>query len=439
MTELPSGWIEAQVADVADVISGQAPPGKSYNESAIGLPLFQGKTDFTDLYIGEPRLWTTEATKLAEHNDVLLSVRAPVGPTNLARERCAIGRGLAAVRGRPGVIQRYLLYALRVTASRLESQATGTTFAAITSGVIRSHSIRLAPTAEQKRIVAAIEEQFSRLDAAVAALARVRQNVKHMKSALLRDSWDAAMAAAGGVSRVVDLLESPLANGRSVPDGPSDGFPVLRLTCVRDGMIDDTETKAGAWTAQQAKQYLVREGDFLVVRGNGSRHLVGRGGIVTRDAAVAYPDTLIRIRPHPNRITARFLGLLWNSSSVRVQLENSARTTAGIYKINQQSLGRIELPVPARDIQAKIVSDADRDLSRSHLLEAEIANAIGRTSRLRSAILVAAFAGKLVPRNPSDEPASALLERIRAERARSNGHTAAVDRKPQTRRRKVPA
>lgn len=299
--------------------------------------------------------------------------------------------------------------------------------------------LAIPPRAEQERIVAAVEEQFSRLDAAVAALARGRENVMHMKSALLRDSWDAAMAAAGGLSRVVDLLESPLANGRSVPDGPPDGFPVLRLTCVRDGMIDDTETKAGAWTAPQAKQYLVREGDFLVVRGNGSRHLVGRGGIVMRDAAVAYPDTLIRIRPHPNRITARFLGLLWNSSSVRVQLENSARTTAGIYKINQQSLGRIELPVPARDIQAKIVSDADRDLSRSHLLEAEIADAIGRTSRLRSAILLAAFSGKLVPHDPSDEPASVLLERIRAERARSDGHKAAVDRKPQTPRRMVPA
>jgi type I restriction enzyme, S subunit len=299
--------------------------------------------------------------------------------------------------------------------------------------------VPLAPRHEQERIVAAIEEHLSRLDAGVAALERAREKVEQMKSAALRDSWDTAMAVAGGLSRVDDLLESPLANGRSVPDGPHDGFPVLRLTCVRDGIIDHTETKAGAWTAEQAAQYLVREGDFLVVRGNGSRHLVGRGGIVMRDAPVAFPDTLIRIRPHPARITARFLGLLWNSSSVREQLENSARTTAGIYKINQQSLGRIELPVPACDVQAKILRDADRELSRSHVLEAEIAKALARTSRLRSAILSTAFSGKLVPHDPSEEPASVLLGRIRAERSRSNGHKAAADRKPQSPRRKVHA
>lgn len=382
---------------------------------------------------------THSAASRVPADSVIVVTRVGLGKVARASEPIAFSQDCQALLPISGMNPDFLRLQLSSTAQAFKYQSRGTTISGVTKRQLLDLPLFVPPTAEQVRIVAAIEQQFTRLDAAVAALERARQNINHMKSALLRDSWDAAMEAAGGLSQVVDLLESPLANGRSVPDGPPDGFPVLRLTCVRDGIIDDTETKAGAWTAQQAEQYLVREGDFLVVRGNGSRHLVGRGGIVIRDAAVAYPDTLIRIRPHSNRLTTRFLGLLWNSASVRVQLENSARTTAGIYKINQQSLGRIELPVPAPEIQANILRDADRDLSRSHLLDAEIANALGRTSRLRSAILLAAFSGKLVPHDPSDERASVLLERIHAERGRSNGHEAAVDRKPRTRRRRVPA
>lgn len=106
MSELPSSWAMATVADVAEMVSGQAPPGSSYNRDELGLPLYQGKTAFTDLYVGPARLWTVSPSKLAEPGDILLSVRAPVGPTNLATSTCAIGRGLCAIRGAPGVKQR---------------------------------------------------------------------------------------------------------------------------------------------------------------------------------------------------------------------------------------------------------------------------------------------------------------------------------------------
>ena len=89
------------------------------------------------------------------------------------------------------------------------------------------------------------------------------------------------------VTPLADVLIA-LANGRSVRDGPDSGFPVLRLTAVRDGWIDPTCSKNGAWTAVEAKQYMIRRGDYLVVRGNGSKHLVGRGAMVAVDAEVAY-------------------------------------------------------------------------------------------------------------------------------------------------------
>lgn len=225
MTELPASWATVSVAEVAEVISGQAPPGTSYNKNGDGLPLYQGKTDFGDVHLGPPRLWTAKPTKRARADDVLLSVRAPVGPTNLAREECAIGRGLAAIRGYGGISQSYLLYAIRATVKQLEEQATGTTFSAIGSSVVRDHILPIAPAAEQERIVAVIEEQFSRLDAGVTALERIRQNLKRMRDAVLRAAitgalvnddasrWDMRQLAALGVS----IAGSPVTGRATIP------------------------------------------------------------------------------------------------------------------------------------------------------------------------------------------------------------------------------
>ncbi|CAI3269785.1 hypothetical protein CIRMBP1204_00229 [Enterococcus cecorum] len=73
---------------------GQSPAGKTYNDFCEGMPFYQGKTEFGDLYIGEPTTWTTAPSRIAVANDVLMSVRATVGSTNIAKDECCIGRGL---------------------------------------------------------------------------------------------------------------------------------------------------------------------------------------------------------------------------------------------------------------------------------------------------------------------------------------------------------
>jgi len=450
MSDLPRGWVEARLDAVAAV---NPPPVRDLGDDDVVsfVPMASVEAETGRLDPSERRPVSEVRRKsyrsFAE-GDVLFAKVTPCMENGKIALAAGLANGLGfgssefhVVRPFNGISAKFIMHFLlqkrfRDDARRDMSGTAG--LLRVSSRFLESSTIPIPPSAEQERIVAAIEEQFSRLDAGVAALERVRQNLKRMRAAVLRDSWDMAAAVAGGLSRVADLLDCPLANGRSVPDGAADGFPVLRLTCVRDGVIDDTQSKVGAWTAEQANHYLVRAGDFLVIRGNGSKHLVGRGGLVKRDAAVAYPDTLIRIRPDPNRITARFLGLLWDSSSVRRQLEDAARTTAGIYKINQVSLGLVELPAPALETQENILDLAASQLSQTDLLNAEIANALGRNSHLRSAILMAAFSGKLIPQDPTDEPASVLLERIAAERASSNGHKTTHVRKSRTTRPKVP-
>ena len=101
-------WKEKTLGEVCIVIAGQSPEGKYYNNSQNGLPFYQGKKEFKDKYIGKPTTWTTKITKVAEQGDILMSVRAPVGPVNFSTQKICIGRGLAAIRGNNQINKEFL-------------------------------------------------------------------------------------------------------------------------------------------------------------------------------------------------------------------------------------------------------------------------------------------------------------------------------------------
>lgn len=219
---------------------------------------------------------------------------------------------------------------------------------------------------------------------------------------------------------VDQLLGQGLSNGRSVPTA-SEGFPVLRLTAIRGGEIDDTQAKTGAWSREQAEPHLISAGDFLIARGNGSLHLVGRGGVVKPESKeVAFPDTMIRAR-FGLALVPSFIRWLWDSRHVRNQIEAVARTSAGIYKVSQSDLEQISIPLPPTAEQVEIVAGLDHALALATRADADIDASLRGASTLRNAILKRAFSGSLVPQDPLDEPASALLERILASRARGSG------------------
>jgi len=212
------------------------------------------------------------------------------------------------------------------------------------------------------------------------------------------------------------LLGEPLANGKSVPDGS--GVPVLRLTCIKSGLVDLTERKSGDWADIDPQRFLVKADDFLIIRGNGSIDLVGRGGRVS-DApdGIAYPDTLIRARVDPVVLYPPLLARWWDSPPVRQHIERRAKTTAGIYKVNQADLGQTPVPLAPMLEQARIYDSLERVGTIAIVAMATIEAGVRRCSRLRQAVLKWALEGKLVDQDPTDESAESLLARIRAERA----------------------
>lgn len=117
-------WERVKLESVAEIVAGQSPPSSTYNTDGKGLPFYQGKADF-GMRFPKTRQWCSEPVKVAEAGDVLISVRAPVGPTNLAEEKCCIGRGLSAIRPSRQLDTSYLLHCLEFISPDLIKIARG--------------------------------------------------------------------------------------------------------------------------------------------------------------------------------------------------------------------------------------------------------------------------------------------------------------------------
>ncbi|MGG4609670.1 restriction endonuclease subunit S [Providencia sp. Me31A] len=127
---IPTSWTLSNVGAEFDVTMGQSPPSSTYNEIGIGLPFFQGKTDF-GFRFPTNRVYCTAPKRMANKNDTLISVRAPVGDINLAAEDCAIGRGIAAARHKSGCIS-FTYYSMNSLSKYFEVfEGEGTVFGSI--------------------------------------------------------------------------------------------------------------------------------------------------------------------------------------------------------------------------------------------------------------------------------------------------------------------
>ena len=143
--------VEKQLDEVADIIMGQSPLSQSYNIDKKGLPFYQGKTEFGDMYIKESNIYCNSPIKIAEKNDILMSVRAPVGDVNIAIHKSCIGRGLASIRAKK-IDYLYLFYLLKEQKTRIEKMGVGSTFKAINKNNISSLKMSIVEMNKQNKI-----------------------------------------------------------------------------------------------------------------------------------------------------------------------------------------------------------------------------------------------------------------------------------------------
>jgi len=180
---------------VAEVIAGQSPEGIYYNSIGNGAPFYQGKKEFGDKFLGAPTTWTTKVTKLAQPGDILMSVRAPVGPINFTTQEICIGRGLASIRASKLLNKDFLYYFLLHKQPEISGN-TGAVFDSINKEQIASIVIPFLSLEKQKIIVEKLNSVFAAIDSLKMQIRKEKEYAVALRQSLLRNVFTQEEAVA---------------------------------------------------------------------------------------------------------------------------------------------------------------------------------------------------------------------------------------------------
>lgn len=439
--KLPSGWMNTKLPNAMELILGQSPASEDCNSDGIGLPFYQGKTEFGKLY-PTARKYCTKPKKIALNNDVLLSVRAPVGPTNLASEKCVIGRGLAALRGNKDINFKYLLSYFRHIEPWLSEQGTGTTFKAVSGVFLKELEFHIAPIAEQKRIV-------DKLDSLLAQVDTIQQRLNNLPDIIKRFRQSVLAAAVSGklteqwrgetdyqttnigfeipVSWKLHQIQNigEVKGGKRLPIGEElvtedTSYRYVRAGQLKNGTIINGDTSRNrqmylkAHVQKQIKRYIVNQGDAYITIVGAS---IGDAGVVPANYDGAnLTENAAKICEFSRPMNSDFIGY-WLRSQLIQQLIMLEIKSGAQGKLALKRIKTLPIPNITIEEQTEIVRLVEQHFALADTLEKNLKNAKQRVDNLTQSILAKAFRGELVPQDPNDEPAEHLLARIKAARA----------------------
>lgn len=340
-----------ELKEVARIISGQSPKGEYYNDEGIGLAFYQGKTEFGERFIGPPSKWTTEITREAFKDDILMSVRAPVGPVNYATEHCCIGRGLAAIKVQEKIKKDFLFYLLKSLENSIKGNG-GAVFDSISRNQIEEIKIPLPPLSIQEEIVAEIEGYQKILEGAKAVVENYKPKID------IDPAWE--MVELGEVATFKNGInytkesEGAFVKILGVSDfknnlyAPSESFNTVQI----DTALNDN--------------YKLKKGDIVFVRSNGNQDLIGRCVLIPDlDFAATFSGFTIRLRFNSNEFDSKFYTYLFKSDHLRKKLIDFG-TGANIKSLNQTALSKLEIPFPPFSIQKQIVGRIEQEQQLVH-------------------------------------------------------------------------
>ena len=374
-----------KLQDCAAIIAGQSPESKYYNTVGDGIPFFQGKADFGELY-PNARVYCTNPTKIAQHNDILLSVRAPVGPTNLSPGKVCIGRGLAAIRPDSSLNLKYLLYYFRYFESQLSSKGTGTTFKAITQKTIKNLDVPAPPMEEQVKIVSRIDELFSELDKAVGTLKTTKEQLAVYRQVILVDAFKEALGSP--YFEIEQMCDKIVDCPHSTPKWTEYGELCLRTTNFKRGYLD---LQVPNYVSKEAfdernRRITPSPGDVLYSR-EGS--ILGIACIIPEGINPCLGQRMMLLRTK-DTLNNRYLMHYLNSPTVTNHVIATKGGT-GSPHINVGDIKAFPIPVPEIDIQEKIVNDLEEKLSVCDDVEKTVDAALAQADAMRQSILKQAF------------------------------------------------
>ena len=383
---MKKGWQIKTIGDVCEVIAGQSPEGKFYNAEGKGMPFYQGKKDFGDKFIEAPTTWTTQTTKIAKEGDILMSVRAPVGPVNFATDEVCIGRGLAAIRSSDELNRDFLFYQLWHLQPEIAGRE-GAVFASINKAEIEALPLAYAPLAEQQRIVGLLDEAFEGLATAKANTEKNLQNARALFESHLQSVF--TQRGPGWVEKRFDevcAITSTLVDPRKKE--------FLDLTHVGAGNI---ESKTGVFVdLKTAREEGLISGKFLF-----DDSMVLYSKIRPYLMKVARPDfeglcsaDMYPLSPIQNVITRDYLfHLLLSKHFTDYAIQGSAR--AGMPKVNRDHVFEFRVFLPDVKKQKQLAANLDDLHEETQRLARLYEQKHAALEALKKSLLHQAFTGAL--------------------------------------------
>jgi len=346
------------LADVAQVIMGQSPPSSTYNTVGKGLPFYQGKTDFGDMY-PTPRVYCTEPSRIAEAGDILISVRAPVGPANVSQERSCIGRGISAIRVGKKLDRDFLLYFLRFYEPELAKAGTGSTFTAIAREDLETIKLPLPPLTEQKRIASLL----ARAD----RLRQLRRTAHDLSDALLQSvflemfgepsvndkGWDVVKLSEAFAIKPQIGTPNPAHNGGK--------YLVVRVGEIGSKKVDLESSQRITLDGKELERFRLKTGDFLLARAIGSEDHLGKASILQDvNEVVVFDSHVMRLRFNPKIMSPVFFWHWLKSDGGRARFMQRAGRTAVQFNVNTEQIADINIPLPPLSLQEEFAGMVTR-------------------------------------------------------------------------------
>jgi len=357
-------WPTVNLREVAEIISGQSPKSEFYNDIGEGTPFYQGKTLFGAVYLNEPTKWTTNVTRIAKTGDILMSVRAPVGPVNICPQEICIGRGLAAIRP-TGIKQKYLFYILRAMKGKIKGSG-GAVFDSINKTQISQIQLPLPPLEVQQEIVAQIEVKQAVIDGAKTVIENLEKERRYFGHELRKMEGVESVE----LGEVCEFKRGPFGGSLKKEIFVPSGYKVYeQKNAIKDNFeIGTYYVTPGKF--EEMQKFELKPGDMII----SCSGTMGRIAIAPENIEPGIINqALLRLTPNKELTSAKYLRLILESEPIQ---KRYFRDTSGAAIQNVASvkvLKKIQIPFPGIEVQSQLVAEAEEEekifADNQHLIE----------------------------------------------------------------------
>ncbi len=321
------------------------------------------------------------------------------------------------------ISKKFIFYFLKSLFKFLNTNTKGVGIPHVEPNNLWKKEFQLPPTPEQRAIVKKMEQLFSALDASIADLKKAQGQLKIYRQAVLKKAFEGTFSWIELDNLIIKIEAGKSFRCKEVPPN-IDEIGVLKVSSVTWGEFNETESKTVVDSSKINENYFVRKGDFLLSRAN-TIDLVGNAVIVKKiSKTLMLSDKTLRL-VLKSSLDKNFLLYFLRTNDGRNQvMKLSTGNQESMRNISQNSIRKIILPLPSTEEQNQIVKEIESRLSVCDAVEQQIKTSLDKAEALRQSILKKAFAGALLTqveleacrKEPDYEPASVLLEKIKAEK-----------------------